>query len=56
MKNLKKSTDIKKMQSLIAVTCKLIGVFHVILIKGMSYDTSKMLGDIRHSGAQLKAV
>ena len=46
---------IKKMQSLIAVACKLIRVFHVILTKGISYDASKMLKDIRHPGEQLKA-
>ena len=38
------------MQSLIAVACKLIRVFHVILTKGVDYDASKMLGDIRHPG------
>lgn len=43
---------LKKMQSLIAVSCKLIRVFHVILTKGVSYDASKMLGDIRHQGTQ----
>lgn len=43
------------MQSLIAVACKLIRVFHVILTKGISYDASKMLKDIRHQGEQLKA-
>ena len=64
MKNSKKSTGIippekriqlKKMQSLIAVACKLIRVFHVILTKGISYDALKMLKDIRHPGEQLKA-
>ena len=43
------------MQSLIAVACKLIRVFHVILTKGIRYDASKMLGDIKHPGTQLKA-
>ena len=46
---------LKKMQSLIAVSCKLIRVFHVILTKGVRYDASKMLGDIRHPGTQSKA-
>ena len=46
---------LKKMQSLIAVACKLIRVFHVILTKGVSYDASKMLEGIRHPGEQLKA-
>ena len=43
------------MQSLIAVACKLIRVFHVILTKGVSYDASKMLEDIRHPKEQQKA-
>lgn len=43
------------MQSLIAVACKLIRVFHVILTKGVRYDASKMLEDIRHPKEQLKA-
>lgn len=46
---------LKKMQSLMAVACKLIRIFHVILTRGVSYDASKMLGDIRHPGAQPKA-
>ena len=44
------NNPLKKMQSLIAVACKLIRVFHVILTKGVDYDASKMLGDIRHPG------
>ena len=51
----RKLNPLKKMQSLIAVACKLIRVFHVILTKGVSYDASKMLEDIRHPGVQLKA-
>lgn len=45
------NNPLKKMQSLIVVACKLIRVFHVILTKGVDYDASKMLGDIRHPGA-----
>lgn len=51
----REKNPLKKMQSLIAVSCKLIRVFHVILTKGVSYDASKMLGDIRHPGTQPKA-
>ena len=43
----RKNNPLKKMQSLIAVACKLIRVFYVILSKGRSYDASKMLGDIK---------
>lgn len=38
---------LKKMQSLIAVACKAIRIFYVILTKGVDYDGAKMLGDIR---------
>lgn len=41
---------LKKMQALVAVACKLIRLFHVILTKGVDYDASKMLGDIRRPG------
>jgi len=41
------SNPLKKMQSIIAVACKLIRVFHVILTKGKNYDASKMLEDIK---------
>ena len=44
---IRKNNPLKKMQSLIAVACKLIRVFYVILTKGRSYDASKMLGDIK---------
>ena len=51
----REKNPLKKMQSLIVVACKLIRVFHAILIKGIRYDASKMLKDIRHLGEQLKA-
>ncbi len=38
---------LKKMQSLIAVACKLIRVFYKILTTGVDYDASKMLEDIK---------
>ena len=44
------SNPLKKMQSIIAVACKLIRVFYAILAKGIDYDASKMLGDIKHPG------
>ena len=44
----RKSNPLKKMQSIIAVACKLIRVFFVILVKGIDYDASKMLEDIKH--------
>ena len=37
----------KKMQSMIAVACKLIRVFYLILQTGTTYDAAKLMGDIR---------
>ena len=37
---------LKKMQSVIAIACKLIRVFYTILTKGIDYDGQKMLSDI----------
>ncbi len=37
---------LKKMQSVIAIACKLIRVFYMILTKGVDYDAQKMLNDI----------
>ena len=42
----RKENPLKKMQALIAVACKLIRVFYVILTKGVAYDGTKMLNDI----------
>lgn len=38
---------LKKMQSVIAVACKLIRVFYAVLTKGVDYDGEKMLQDIK---------
>ena len=46
---------LKKMQSLMAVACKLIRVFYAILTKGVSYDAEKMLSDIRRPDRQSQA-
>ena len=37
---------LKKKQSVIAISCKLIRVFYAILAKGATYDPKKMLSDI----------
>jgi transposase len=42
---------LKKMQSMIAVACKLIRIFYLILQTGATYDASKMMGDIRRPAA-----
>ena len=38
---------LKKMQSMIAVACKLIRIFYLILTTGTEYDAAKMMGDIQ---------
>jgi transposase len=43
---------LKKMQSLIALCCKLIRVFHVIAVKGCAYDPVKLLSDIHRNQPQ----
>ena len=43
----RKYNPLKKMQSLIAVACKLIRVFYAIIVKGVEYDPKKMVSDIR---------
>ena len=38
---------LKKMQSMIAVACKLIRIFYKLLTTGESYDGAKLMGDIK---------
>lgn len=42
---------LKKKQSVIAISCKLIRVFYAILTKGSTYDGQKMLADIHRQAA-----
>jgi len=44
---------LKKMQSVVAVACKVLRVFYAILTKGVDYDGAKLMSDIRR--AELKA-
>lgn len=37
----------KKMQSVVAVACKTLKVFYVILTKGVDYDPVRLTGDIK---------
>lgn len=39
---------LKRRQAMIAVSCKLIRVFYVVLTKGVDYDRIKMMSDIHH--------
>ena len=40
---------LKKKQSIVALSCKLIRVFYALLTKGTAYDPEKLLGDIRRN-------
>lgn len=42
----RKQNPLKKMQSVIAIACKLIRIFYTILTKGVDYNGQKMLSDI----------
>jgi len=46
---------LKKMQSLMAVACKLIRVFYAMLTKGVDYDPTKMISDIRRPAVYMQA-
>lgn len=37
---------LKRRQAMIAVSCKLIRAFYVVLLKGIDYDRLKMMSDI----------
>ena len=43
----REKNPLKKMQSMIAVACKLIRVFYLILQMGTTYDAEKLMSDIR---------
>lgn len=43
----REKNPLKKMQSVIAVSCKILRIFYTILTKGVDYDGNKLLGDIR---------
>lgn len=51
----RKLNPLKKMQALVAIACKLIRVFYVIMAKGVDYDGTKMLNDIRRPQEDMKA-
>jgi transposase len=43
----REKNPLKKMQSVVAVACKVIRVFYMMLTKGIDYDGTKMLRDIK---------
>lgn len=48
----REKNPLKKMQSVIAVACKILRIFYTILTKGVAYDARKLLGDIRRPQIQ----
>ena len=48
----RKENPLKKMQSVVAVACKILRVFYTILTKGVDYDGKKLMGDIRRPQMQ----
>lgn len=48
----RKENPLKKMQSVVAVACKVLRIFYAILTKGIRYDPVKLLSDIRRPQVQ----
>jgi transposase len=48
----REKNPLKKMQSLIAIACKILRVIYAILTKGVGYDSKKLLSDIKRSSQQ----
>lgn len=48
----RRENPLKKMQSVVAVACKVIRIFYMILTKGVDYDPKKLLSDIRRPQLQ----
>ena len=48
----RKENPLKKMQSVVAIACKVIRIFYAILTKGVDYDAEKLIGDIRRPQMQ----
>lgn len=45
----REKNPLKKKQSIVALSCKLIRVFYAILTKNVAYDSAKLLGDIKRN-------
>lgn len=43
----RRENPLKKMQSVVAVACKVLRVFYAILTKGVDYDPLKLISDIK---------
>lgn len=45
------NNPLKKMQSLVVIACKILRVIYTILKTGTTYDSQKLLKDIKHPAA-----
>lgn len=50
----KEKNPLKKMQSVVAVVCKVLRGFYMILMKGVDYDAKKLVNDIRRPQMQME--
>lgn len=48
----RKENPLKKMQSVVAVACKILRIFYKILTTGVAYDAEKLMGDIKRPQLQ----
>lgn len=48
----RKENPLKKMQSVVAVACKVLRIFYTILTKGVDYDGGKLMSDIKRPQIQ----
>ena len=48
----RKENPLKKMQSVVAVACKALRIFYMILTKGVDYDPQKLMSDIKRPQTQ----
>ena len=48
----RKENPLKKMQSVVAVACKILRIFYKILTTGVEYDAEKLMGDIKRPQLQ----
>lgn len=48
----RKENPLKKIQSVVAVACKILRIFYTILTKGVDYDAEKLMSDIKRPQIQ----
>ena len=48
----REKNPLKKMQSVVAVACKILRIFYKILTTGVAYDAEKLMGDIKRPQLQ----